>query len=69
MELERKILLQRIPQGLEKPELIIQAYLYIEPFELRIRKKGSKCSLTYKSTGEEERMEWERRYPAGSLMS
>ena len=63
MELERKILLLELPQGLENPEQIIQAYIYTEPFELRIRKQGSKCSLAYKSPGDEERHEWEIEIP------
>lgn len=63
MELERKLLLKKLPEGVSKPELIIQGYLYTKPFELRIRKRGSKCYLTYKSTGDEERQEWEKPIP------
>ncbi len=63
LELEKKIILRNMPPGLDKPEFITQAYLYTEPFELRIRKQGYKCQLTYKSTGDEERREWENEIP------
>ena len=63
MELERKILLRSLPERLDRPELITQGYLYVDPFELRLRKKGSKCVLTYKSLSDEEREEWEKEIP------
>ena len=62
-ELEKKFLLERLPEGLNTPVMIQQGYLYTEPFELRVRKKGAQCFLTYKSEGDEERVEWEREIP------
>jgi CYTH domain-containing protein len=63
LELEKKFLLDKLPDGLGEPVLIQQGYLYVDPFELRVRKMGPKCFLTYKSLGDEERVEWEREIP------
>lgn len=63
MELERKLRLTSLPSGLGKPELVTQAYLYTEPFELRVRRKAGKCTLTYKSLETVERIEWEKEIP------
>jgi adenylate cyclase len=62
-ELERKYLLERLPENLGDPVLIQQGYLYTDPFEFRVRKKGALCFMTYKSAGYEERVEWEREIP------
>ena len=62
-ELEKKFLLERLPEGLGEPILVHQGYLYTDPFELRVRKKGAQCFMTYKSAGDEERVEWEKEIP------
>ena len=64
-ELEKKFLLDRLPEGLKDPVMIQQGYLFTDPFELRLRKKGAQCFLTFKSEGNEERVEWEKRIPEG----
>lgn len=62
-ELEKKFLLDKMPEGLGEPVLIRQAYLYTDPFELRVRKRGAQCFITYKGAGDEERVEWEKEIP------
>ena len=62
-ELERKYLLESLPENLGDSVLIQQGYLYTNPFEFRVRKKGDLYFMTYKSAGYEERVEWEREIP------
>ena len=62
-ELEKKFLLKQMPEGLGVPVLVQQGYIFTEPFELRVRKKGVNCFLTFKSEGDEERVEWEKEIP------
>ena len=62
-ELEKKFRLVMMPEGLGIPLLIQQGYLYTDPFELRVRKRGAQCFMTYKSAGDEERVEWEKEIP------
>jgi adenylate cyclase len=62
-ELEKKFLLEKLPDGLGDSMLVQQGYLFTDPFELRVRKKGDWCFLTYKSEGDEERVEWEKEIP------
>jgi adenylate cyclase len=62
-ELEKKFLLEKLPEGLGDPVLVQQGYLYTEPFEFRVRRKGAQCFMTYKSAGDEERVEWEKEIP------
>ena len=64
VELEKKFLLDEIPDGLGDPVMIQQGYLYISPFEFRVRKMGHCCFLTYKGEGDEERVEWEQEIPS-----
>jgi CYTH domain-containing protein len=63
-ELEKKFLLEKLPDDLSKPVQIQQGYLYVEPFELRIRKMEDKYYMTYKGEGDEERVEWEKEIPS-----
>jgi CYTH domain-containing protein len=64
VELEKKFLLDEIPGDLGEPVMIQQGYLYISPFELRVRKMGSNYFITYKGEGDEERVEWEQEIPS-----
>ncbi len=67
-EIERKFLLKRIPDGLmDYPhEEILQGYLAVERggVQVRLRKKGSVCSLTYKRGNKIAREEREIRLSA-----
>src|SRR3954454_11197913 len=61
MEIERKFLLEAVPDGLGPGERIEQGYLAIDPSgsEVRVRRKGAKTLMTVKSgtglvRGEEE---------------
>ncbi len=62
-ELEKKFLLEKLPDNLRNPVLVQQGYLYTEPFEFRVRRKGVQCFMTYKSVGDDERVEWEKEIP------
>jgi adenylate cyclase len=62
-ELERKYLLKKLPEGFDESVLVQQGYLYVEPFKLRVRRKGARCFMTYKGVGDEERVEWEKEIP------
>ncbi|MCR5418979.1 MAG: CYTH domain-containing protein [Lachnospiraceae bacterium] len=52
MEIERKFLIEKLPENLDSYEHtpIVQAYLNTEPV-LRIRKRGEKYTFTYKGSG------------------
>jgi CYTH domain-containing protein len=65
MEIERKFLLERIPDGLDlgSGTLIEQGYLFTEPAELRLRRRGEQFRLTVKTSGTEAREEWESEIP------
>src|SRR3954468_2632128 len=61
MEIERKFLLEAVPDGLGPGERIEQGYLAIDPAgaEVRVRRKGAKTLMTVKTgsgmvRGEEE---------------
>jgi adenylate cyclase len=61
MEVERKFLLDSLPEGLDAGERIEQGYLAIDPAgsEVRVRRKGAKTLMTVKTgtglvRGEEE---------------
>ena len=61
-EIERKFLLKQVPDNLTSypHEEIVQGYLAVERggIQVRLRKKGARCSLTYKrgtEIGREER--------------
>ena len=64
VELEKKFLVDEKPDDLGEPVMIQQGYLYISPFELRVRKMGEYYFLTYKGEGDEERVEWEQEIPS-----
>jgi adenylate cyclase len=51
MEIERKFLLERLPEGLPEGEPIRQGYLAIAPdgVEVRVRDRAGKATLTIKS--------------------
>src|SRR5687768_8057517 len=65
MEIERKFLLRAAPGGdlLREGIDIEQAYLFVEPGELRIRRKGNAHFITIKSDGNLIREEWEVEFP------
>ena len=64
MEIEKKYKSEKLPDGLGEGIHILQGYLIIgKNNEVRIRKKGDKYLLTYKSGGTLSRQEIEIRIP------
>ena len=68
MEIERKFLLQSVPQAhrgviLREGVSIEQGYFVTQEGELRLRHKGSRFFLTIKSEGGLVREEWEQEIP------
>jgi CYTH domain-containing protein len=59
MEIEKKYKLDKLPDNLGEGLHIIQGYLFSGENELRLRKKGDKYLLTYKSGGTLSRKELE----------
>ncbi|MHB9020043.1 MAG: CYTH domain-containing protein [Minisyncoccota bacterium] len=63
MEIEKKYKLNKLPDNLGVGVHIIQGYLIDREYEVRIRKKGDRYLLTYKSGGTLSRKEIEIRIP------
>ena len=73
MEIEKKYRLNVLPEPeiLGVGKLILQGYLYTDPFELRVRQYGNKYYLTIKSDQNEamklenvlKRKEWNKEIP------
>ncbi len=63
MEIEKKYRLNKLPDNLGEGIHIDQGYLIADENELRLRKKGDKYLLTYKSSGALSRKELEIRIP------
>lgn len=62
MEIERKYLVDKLPEGLldnYEGEEILQGYVKVSPYEIRLRKKGNKFWLTKKNGGGLQREEVE----------
>jgi CYTH domain-containing protein len=59
MEIEKKYKLEKLPDGLGEGINILQGYLFAGENEVRLRKKGDKYLLTYKSGGTLSRKELE----------
>ena len=65
MEIERKFLLRRNPEGIEigTGEQIEQGYVFDEPIEMRLRSRAGRFLLSVKTTGSIAREEWEKEIP------
>ena len=65
VEYERKYKLKELPSSrlLRKEILIFQAYIFTEPYELRIRRYNEEYILTMKDDKIENRLEWEVTIP------
>lgn len=59
MEIEKKYKLNKLPDNLGEGVHIIQGYIFAGKNEVRLRKKGDKYLLTYKSGGTLSRKELE----------
>lgn len=64
MEIERKFVIQSVPEGVSSGRKIIQGYLWYDP-EVRLRKIGGEHRLTLKSEGTLTREESEHDIPEG----
>ena len=62
MEIERKFVIQGVPEGVSSGREIIQGYLWYDP-EVRLRKIGEEHKLTIKSVGTLAREESEHVIP------
>ena len=62
MEIEKKLVLQDLPEGVHSGRQIIQGYLWFDP-EVRLRKIGGEHKLTIKSQGALTRDETELSVP------
>lgn len=65
MEVEKKYLIKSLPEPklLCKGVLLNQGYLFTEPYEIRVRRFGTKYYLTVKSQGTLSRQEWSQQIP------
>jgi adenylate cyclase len=59
-EIERRFLVDEIPDDLPEPAMIEQAYLTVEPVAVRVRRKGDRKILTIKAGAGLTRTEIER---------
>ncbi len=62
MEIERKFVIQKLPEGVDSGREIIQGYLWFDP-EVRLRKITGEYRLTLKSIGTLARKESEHDIP------
>jgi len=64
MEIERKYVLQGLPESVHSGREILQGYLWFDP-EFRLRRIGEEHKLTIKSVGTLTREETETSIPVG----
>jgi len=62
MEIERKFVIQKLPEGVSSGKEILQGYIWYDP-EVRLRKIGKEHRLTIKSAGSLAREESEHVIP------
>ncbi len=60
IERERRFLVDRLPDPLPAPSVIVQGYLAVRPVTVRVRRRDGRHTLTVKAGSGRERIEVER---------